>query len=310
MTRCPEFYEKLERDGNFCGLSPSEVTRIKAYRELVDKISKQGIDRTLIYEHFPAGAAREITALKDDELRIKGLNYVVACLKRNEKITAGDLLKTLEGFREESGSRSKKLPFGKKGTHPTPESAKEPRTEKPPMGQVKRPLPVERPPDAPPAPLAAQLKERYAPVQNPPPNVANVGNVLNVEKPPCQEGEPCPAPNGRDHLVRQQVLGNKCDLTGSLVRNLTVCPIIQRQRAAEANGAVFTSAGQVRAPADERAPRELPRSTQAAPRQVVITFSEKQWNILKQIQREDLADSFENAVKYLVNEAGERMEGA
>lgn len=37
MTRCPEFYEKVKRDGNFCGMSDKEYRRLVQYTEEVEK---------------------------------------------------------------------------------------------------------------------------------------------------------------------------------------------------------------------------------------------------------------------------------
>jgi len=37
MTRCPEFYEKVERDGNFCGMRGREFREAIAYFKDVEK---------------------------------------------------------------------------------------------------------------------------------------------------------------------------------------------------------------------------------------------------------------------------------
>jgi hypothetical protein len=44
--------------------------------------------------------------------------------------------------------------------------------------------------------------------------------------------------------------------------------------------------------------------------ELTIKFSGKQWAVLKQIVREGQVDSLEEAVLFLVDEAGERMEGS
>ena len=108
MTRCNDYYRKYVDDGNFCGLGPSEISRIKAYLELIDKIEKTGIEREDAIKRFSAGAARPLIAVGDDETRIKGLNYVVACLKRGEKVTEGDLKKSIRSFYGDSGKCSVK----------------------------------------------------------------------------------------------------------------------------------------------------------------------------------------------------------
>jgi hypothetical protein len=96
MTRCPEFYTKLLKDGNFCGLSDGAISQIKGYLETVDKIASRGISKDQIMERFPEGAARPLLSLKDDETRTKALNYVVGRLKDGEKITAGDLKSSIK----------------------------------------------------------------------------------------------------------------------------------------------------------------------------------------------------------------------
>jgi hypothetical protein len=124
-----------------------------------------------------------------------------------------------------------------------------------------------------------------------------------TDTPPCKAGKSCP--EGRNYLIKQQILGNKCGLTGSLIANLSYCPILQRMRAAEANGAMFTTEGQVKAVV-ERAPAALPRQAQNQPMALTIKFTAKQWAVLKQIVREGQAETLEEAVLFLVDEAGER----
>jgi len=96
MTRCPEFYSKLLKDGNFCGLSDGAISQIKGYLETVDKIASRGVPKEEVMERFPEGAARPLLSLKDDETRTTALNYVVGRLKEGEKITAGDLKSSIK----------------------------------------------------------------------------------------------------------------------------------------------------------------------------------------------------------------------
>jgi hypothetical protein len=142
------------------------------------------------------------------------------------------------------------------------------------------------------------MKEKYSEVQNPPPN---------VEKPPCRAGKTCPG--DRNYLLKQEHLGDKCTACGSLIRNLEYCPVIQRQKAAESNAGIFTTGGQIKALV-EKVPAEVPRVAENAPMELTIKFSGKQWAVLKQIVREGQADTLEEAVLFLVDEAGERMEGS
>jgi hypothetical protein len=302
MTRCPEFYEKLEKDGNFCGLSPSEISRIKAYRELIDKISKMGIDRTLAYEHFPAGAARELTSLKDDEVRIKGLNYVVTCLKRNEKITAGDLQNTLSGF---SGSRSKKLPFGKNKTHPVPHLPKEPQIEKPSAEHEKEPLPVE------------------IPIENTVPSTP-IAKEPVIEQPiefPCNNGLKC----GLKYFKIEVIRGKVCTNCNMRITELpgNICPFESDLRARKEAAADqekfqggFTQAGQ---PSTQTGlPHAYPKKTQLSlkdrdefTRQFCTKcLSPKQIEILDDaVKTGEMGDCWFDVISSAVDDVGERMGG-
>ena len=91
MTRCAEFWDKWDRDPNFCGLSPQSISEIKGYLELRDKVVKMGVDKRAFYEKCPSGACRPILRLADDGTRAEATNYIISCLKRNEIITQGDL---------------------------------------------------------------------------------------------------------------------------------------------------------------------------------------------------------------------------
>lgn len=89
--RCNEFWDKWEKEPNFCGLSAQSISEIKGYLELRDKVVKMGIQKTAFYENCPSGACRPVLRLSDDETRTDATNYIIACLKRGEKVTQGDL---------------------------------------------------------------------------------------------------------------------------------------------------------------------------------------------------------------------------
>ena len=97
--RCVEWYDKFEKDGDFCGLTASGISQVKAYNEMRHKIVVHVPNKKHIVDHFTENASRAITKYaKDDESRTKAINYVIACLKRNETITYGDLQKTITGW--------------------------------------------------------------------------------------------------------------------------------------------------------------------------------------------------------------------
>jgi hypothetical protein len=105
MTRCIEWYDKFERDGNFCGLSAAGISQVKAYNEMRAKIAPHIPDKAFVVDNFPENASRAITQFaKDDETRTKAVNYVVSCLKRKEKITFGDMRSSIKTWLKPSDS--------------------------------------------------------------------------------------------------------------------------------------------------------------------------------------------------------------
>lgn len=93
MTHCIEYWRKWKREGNFCGLRKQDADENEAYLELVEQISGSGakIESDIIFQKFPVGAARPLLRCKDEKVHEQGLNYVIACLKREETVTGGDL---------------------------------------------------------------------------------------------------------------------------------------------------------------------------------------------------------------------------
>ncbi len=217
MTRCASFWRKWEEEGNFCGLDPSEVSRIKAYLEFVGKIEKTGLDREFVFQNFSEGAARPLIAIKDDETRLKGVNYVVACLKRKEKVTAGDLQKTLKAWLKSGddscslNARSEKLTNVKFQDQTAPESEKAVQSEKPPE-RVKEPEACTSPPapEDPPKPKPAPCKDFH-------PESGKPGFV-------------CPDLNC--HLTVHKIKGRCCTVIDIPVNQLpgNECPLERKER--------------------------------------------------------------------------------
>ena len=180
MSRCVSFWHKFEQEGNFCGMDPTEISRVKAYLEFVGKLNARGFEKDFIYEKFTAGAARPLITLRDDETRTEALNYVGNCLERKEKITEGDLKGHIKSLLQKAGkscsmnARSEKLTNVKFPAQPEPEIVKEPQSEKPieTLGDRVRaaemaeaaanqpPAPEEAPELPPPLPPDAPMSER------------------------------------------------------------------------------------------------------------------------------------------------------
>jgi hypothetical protein len=99
--RCVEWYDKFEKDGNFCGLSASGVSQVKAYNEMRAKIATHIPDKAFVVDNFTENAARAVTKYaKDDETRTKAINWVVTRLKRKEKVDYGTLQKTISAWQK------------------------------------------------------------------------------------------------------------------------------------------------------------------------------------------------------------------
>jgi hypothetical protein len=212
MSRCVSFWHKFEQEGNFCGMDPTEISRVKAYLEFVGKIEKTGIEKDFIFAHFTVGAARPLIATKDDGTRTEALNYVALCLKRKEKITEGDLRQHIKNLLESAGkscsmnARSEKLEISKIPAQPAPEIAKEPQSENPiqSLGDRVRAAEVREAAanqPAPPAPIAAELKEKYNP-------------AATTAQPPCLAGKTCPK------CKTDGIRGRVCDVLGVPINQL------------------------------------------------------------------------------------------
>jgi hypothetical protein len=80
MTRCEEFYRKVEKDGNFCGMSESSISDVKQYRELLAENSA--------IADLTEGAARGLIREKDKDVKAKAIEVIAKQLKDGEKVTA------------------------------------------------------------------------------------------------------------------------------------------------------------------------------------------------------------------------------
>jgi hypothetical protein len=108
MTRCQAFYEKWEKDPNFCDKSLATVKRIDHYLDLVHELEEAGADAGAIYRKFSEGTAREILNLKaTPEMRKSIIDNAAGLIIRGEKVSVADI-------RAWSGVRD--LPIGSKST--------------------------------------------------------------------------------------------------------------------------------------------------------------------------------------------------
>jgi hypothetical protein len=47
LTYCIDFFKKFKKEGNFCDLDKSEVSRLNSYLEIVDLLMKQKIPEVI-----------------------------------------------------------------------------------------------------------------------------------------------------------------------------------------------------------------------------------------------------------------------
>ena len=119
--------------------------------------------------------------------------------------------------------------------------------------------------------------------------------------PPCKEGKPCPV--GRNYLIIQPTLGNKCEQTGRLIRDMTVCPIRVRQAKAEELG--FGPASDYDPLTGGKLIKHPPYKITKAPEVISFTPSQKQYDF---IQRVIKSGEFETAVEFLSELVDRAME--
>jgi len=108
MVRCLEFYQKLEKDGNFCGLSGPSLSNIRFYKEVVNTLfTRSGIDPEFTIVNFSEGASRPLHKIKNDEdLLERVLDNIAGRLKVGGSISTGDVRDWIETANEDASLRS------------------------------------------------------------------------------------------------------------------------------------------------------------------------------------------------------------
>lgn len=315
---CHDWFRKWKREHNFCGLRPQDAKEMDRYIDLTEKIAGNGsgMDEDFIHDHFTAGAARPLLRCKDDAAYEKGLNYVVACLKREEMITGGDLQATIDGL---TGKGTRK-----------PKESTQMRQENPSVPMESTQMRTQEIPDPSGAPLSDRLKDEphgtsafhtaaqeLAAKQN---GIAGemfpdpvVKETLTA---PTWTSAACPA---CEHVIIQKVLGNKCKQTGGLCQDVKECPVERRKQMAQEQGFVIAGSGapslQGKPITTEHPPLKVipvqltKEQAEAAITSVVRGYftpkSREQWTQLKKIGG---WDTDLEAMEGLRDDAAERME--
>lgn len=82
MTRCIDFYEKWEKEPNFCEMTASSMSRINGYIELIEKLEKEyDLPRKLTIGKLSEGAARPVATLRDGEFKNAAVKIIAARLR-------------------------------------------------------------------------------------------------------------------------------------------------------------------------------------------------------------------------------------
>jgi hypothetical protein len=282
MTYCIDFFRKFKKEGNFCGLDKSQVSRLMAYLEIVEALVKQKIPEEQIYENFPVGAAIPLISAKG-EAHTDGMNYVTAALKDGKKITGKDLQKSCK-FTTISGGSATVKPKKKEPYNGTPQ---------------RPPLPVEKPAvkesltTPPPAPIAQTLKEKYGGTLHTPPVITpeditdTIGQVSPPTdiptKAPCLSGQPCPDASERSYIKTEVQRGKVCELWNLPLNQLPSeeCPILLRQKKAQEGG--FVPAGDIDSITGGRIVRGPPIKILREPQVIHFTPTPKQWEFIERM---------------------------
>jgi hypothetical protein len=236
VTYCIDFFRKFKKEGNFCGLDKSEVSRLNVYLEIVEQLMKRKIPEEQIYQNFSVRAARPLIEAKD-EARTEGMNFVASKLKEGKKVQTGDLQDTLKSW-----TCPTTKPAAKPVQEKKPEPAKAEKAAKPPEFPDRvPPAPCTVPYRADPAkPVQPSLGEsvRKREMEQAGPNQQAEAPTWSIET--CRSGK---CPDGQNHVTRgskEAGLGDKCNISGGFIRDQKFCPYLERVKRAAAQG--FTPA--------------------------------------------------------------------
>ena len=284
MTRCADFWKKWRKEPNFCGLSPQAISEIKGYLELVDKLVKTGIPEDTIFDMCPSGSCRPVLRLADDETKTEGINYLITHLKSGERINSKELQATLNAFLKKGASCKADSTQLRTENAPLPVEKK---SEKDHVVDTNKSITAE-------APVQPSLAAQQTGTVPPEPPVHR--------PPPCLGGGGCEKGKFRSDRVR----GNVCDAIGVPINQLpgNMCPY--DVKLARKSGGAFVPASQL---ATANKDPGIPGGKPAIPdRTLTITFSPDQWAILGKLQKAGMADGYDGAVLFCVDEIGNRSE--
>jgi hypothetical protein len=92
MTRCKEFYDKVERDGfDWCEKDKSTVSRINSYLKVVNELSDEGIEKKLTYGNFSENASRPLSKVEDPDTRGEVISLIAKSIQRGDQPSEADV---------------------------------------------------------------------------------------------------------------------------------------------------------------------------------------------------------------------------
>jgi hypothetical protein len=135
MTRCKEFFDRWEKEENWCEKCRSSVSEINSYLTLVKGLEKRGIQKTFAFANFSEGAARPIFREGDSDVQDGAFDTLVERLELQQerqklghvpdKITAKEVTKMVQEARS-----------GKTLKEPKPKRIEEQKIERVPLWSV------------------------------------------------------------------------------------------------------------------------------------------------------------------------------
>jgi len=121
MSRCLEFYQKWEKDPNWCEKCKDSVRKINRYIDLLDDFETKGIpkDKTIVF--LPEGSARALISIQDENIKEKAISHIENVLNRKtpqggdytQKLTVGDVAKIIRTVAHENKIIDLPIPKGK-----------------------------------------------------------------------------------------------------------------------------------------------------------------------------------------------------
>jgi hypothetical protein len=82
MARCIEFYQRWEKDPNWCEKCPDAVRKIDRYMDLLEVMEARGVAKADTIVRLPEGAARPLIGIRNDETRAMAISHIEMALKR------------------------------------------------------------------------------------------------------------------------------------------------------------------------------------------------------------------------------------